>query len=129
MKRRSMTMARRPLRTWLVRVFAAMTLMAAIGVGFGLSIPSAHAQEPAGSVTITSEPAGAGVLINGRRMGITPFDLSMADGSELTVSVEMDGFQAFTTTVTVKAGDTKKIHAVLGAAPVKAADSAAPPTE
>ncbi len=129
MKRRSKTLRRAPLKSGFIRMVMAMVFVMAQGVGFGSLLPIAQAQEPTGSVAISSEPAGARVIVNGRRMGVTPFDISMAGGSELAVSVEMDGYSTFTTTVTIKSGDVEKIHAVLETTPTEATNTPAPQTE
>ncbi len=129
MKRRLMTTRGTPVRTWFTRMLTASVLIVASAVGFGIPLSAAYAQEPAGSVIITSDPAGAHVTINGRRVGVTPFDISMGGGSELAVSVELDGYVTFTTHVKVKADGAETIHAALEASPAKATDTPTTPTE
>ena len=97
----------------LTHLLAAVVLLSAGLVSLASSDSTAQAQEANGTVVISSQPEGARIIVNGRRVGVTPFDLSMAGGSTLELTVELDGYQPFETSVEVKAGVEEKIHATL----------------
>lgn len=55
-------------------------------------------------VTITSEPAGAQVMVNGEARGATPLTTQLLAGNH-PVEVQLDGFKPWTTDVQVKANE------------------------
>ena len=55
-------------------------------------------------VTVTSEPVGALVSINGVPMGRTPLELSLEKGKSYNVSVSLDGYETGYATLTDKVG-------------------------
>jgi len=46
------------------------------------------------SVVVTSSPAGASILVNGKPRGITPKRISVSDQESLTISMRLDGYHA-----------------------------------
>jgi len=106
-------MAQRPVLAWVIRALVASIVVLGGLAGWALTSPEATAQEATGSVAITSEPAGARVIVNGRRVGVTPFDLTAAGGTVLVVSIEKDGYQPFEVTVEIAAGASEKVHAAM----------------
>lgn len=69
-----------------------------------------------GTLRVTSNPAGAQVLVNGTPRGVTPqwqpFEILLAPGS-YTVTVRLAGLQDYNTTVQVMAGGVQNVHADL----------------
>jgi hypothetical protein len=68
-----------------------------------------------GSVSVTSEPTGAPVLIDGVARGTTPLQIALAPGAH-DVQVG-SGPQARSQPVTVTAGSTSSLHLGLGSSP------------
>ena len=56
-----------------------------------------------GELHIVSEPAGASVLMAGQAVGVTPLVLSAVEAGEQQITLRLDGYEAFTTTVAVAA--------------------------
>jgi len=94
--------------TW---VLVILLLLLIAGGGFILyrmysEQPAPGPAKPAesGTLLIESEPEGAAVSINGKPEGETPVAVrNLPFGEELTVRLELDGYQAFITPVLVKA--------------------------
>jgi formylglycine-generating enzyme required for sulfatase activity len=57
-----------------------------------------------GVVTVTSEPAGAQLLVNGEPRGVTPLKAEIMAGAH-PVELRMDGFKPWTTDIQVKANE------------------------
>jgi hypothetical protein len=53
---------------------------------------------------VDSRPSGARVLLNGRARGTTPLTLDSLAPGDYEVTLQLSGYQPFTTTVTVSAG-------------------------
>ncbi|MFA4848974.1 MAG: PEGA domain-containing protein [Methanoregula sp.] len=70
----------------------------------------------AGSLAITSVPAGASVLVDGGNSGITPVTVSNLTGGNHTVAVSMTGYMPLQEVVTVIPGQTLPVN--LGLSPV-----------
>jgi hypothetical protein len=66
-----------------------------------------------GSLVVDSRPAGATVLLDGRRVGVTPLTLSAIAPGSHTVRLEHVGYRTVTTTVEVKAGQRARVAARL----------------
>lgn len=75
-----------------------------------------------GSVTITSEPAGASVSIDGVTRGKTPVSLSLASGAH---RVDVGGSVVRTQTVNVTRGGEASVHVELRPEPVPATEAMA----
>jgi hypothetical protein len=65
------------------------------------------------SLTVTSQPLQANVLINGQIVGITPIDNLTLEKSEFTVDVIMKGYKPFSQSVSLSPGQKAYIHAEL----------------
>ena len=64
-------------------------------------------------LTITSDPGGAEVMINGEAAGVTPIDkLHVRDGV-MQVRMEMEGYMPFETEVDLQVGQKGAVHAQL----------------
>jgi membrane protease subunit (stomatin/prohibitin family) len=66
------------------------------------------------SVTVTSEPAGADIEVDGSYEGNTPSQLSLAP-AEYIIRVARAGFKPWERRVIIKAGTAKTFHAILDA--------------
>lgn len=66
-----------------------------------------------GSVYADSRPRGARVLVDGRLVGTTPMRLPDLTAGRRTVRIEMDGYRAVTTTVTVTGGRESRVAVTL----------------
>jgi hypothetical protein len=65
-----------------------------------------------GSVSVASQPAGAQVVIDGRPVGVTPFQSGMRAGSHV-VRVELDGYSRWSASVQVITAQTLSLLANL----------------
>ncbi|MFL6578613.1 MAG: PEGA domain-containing protein [Povalibacter sp.] len=63
------------------------------------------------NVTVTSEPAGAHVLIGGEDRGVTPLTTEVLAGNQ-PVELRMEGFKSWTTDVQVKANEPMTVGPV-----------------
>ncbi|MCC7495897.1 MAG: PEGA domain-containing protein [Fimbriimonadaceae bacterium] len=73
-----------------------------------------EAPKPANSqgkpqLTITSEPTGAEIEINGEYIGSTPTTATVNDGA-LVITIKKPGFQPWQRTVKVAGGDKRTVH-------------------
>jgi hypothetical protein len=66
-----------------------------------------------GSLVVDSRPAGAAVLVDGRRVGVTPLTLKAIAPGAHTVRLEHAGYRTVTTTIEVKAGERARVAARL----------------
>ena len=64
-----------------------------------------------GAISVTSNPAGADILMNEKLMGVTPAELTELKDGTYTISLKKDGYEEWKDTVTVKAGKTVLIKA------------------
>lgn len=64
-------------------------------------------------LTVDSRPIGAAVIIDGRRVGRTPLTIEQITEGEHLVELEMDGYQRWTSTVQVRAGQGNRVAASL----------------
>lgn len=69
------------------------------------------------SVQITSDPSGADVSINNIYMGITPLTAQNVQPGLSTVKISMAGYNPYTSTVQVTAGQALQINAALSPIP------------
>ena len=63
-----------------------------------------------GEVYFVSEPAGATVLLAGQRVGVTPFVLSELQPGRRQVTMRLDGYKDFTTTVRVVVQERRSVN-------------------
>ncbi|MEI6263444.1 MAG: PEGA domain-containing protein, partial [Deltaproteobacteria bacterium] len=64
-----------------------------------------------GAISVTSNPAGADILMNEKLMGVTPAELTELKDGTHTISLKKAGYEEWKDTVTVKAGKTVLIKA------------------
>jgi serine/threonine protein kinase len=86
--------------------------------GASVSAIGASADGPAdkigsGGLNVQSRPPGARVFVNDRIAGSTPIAISGLPAGPATVRIEMDGYQPWTTTVSVSAGGQTRVAASL----------------
>jgi len=74
--------------------------------------PSDSASKPEPQLTITSDPAGAEIEIDGEFIGNTPTTVMRKEGS-VTVNVKKVGFQPWQRTLKLNPGDKRALHAEL----------------
>ncbi len=83
-----------------------------IAVPLQVNNPSVDRGTFFGSVSITSQPAGAQVVIDGRLVGVTPFQSEVRAGSHV-VRVELDGYSRWSAPVQVITAQTLSLLANL----------------
>ena len=66
-----------------------------------------------GSLTVTSEPSGAEVYLDGDYVGTTPLENYKLSTGEHEVKVKKSGYATFTKTITIKPGETTSMKATL----------------
>jgi formylglycine-generating enzyme required for sulfatase activity len=66
-----------------------------------------------GSLSVTSDPTGATVTVNGVFRGTAPLDLDFAPGTTNQVTVSMAGRSTFATTIEISSGRRSEVRAVL----------------
>jgi len=64
-----------------------------------------------GAISVTSNPAGADILMNEKLMGVTPVELAELNDGTYTISLKKAGYEEWKDTATVKAGKTVLIKA------------------
>ncbi|MEO8678974.1 MAG: PEGA domain-containing protein [Vicinamibacterales bacterium] len=80
------------------------------GGGKPLGLPAAM-----GSITVDSRPPGANVTVDGKLIGVTPVTLDAISAGEHVVTIILKGYQPFSTTVRVVAGERARAAASLSA--------------
>jgi hypothetical protein len=83
-------------------------------------ITAGIAQQPSGSMEITSAPAGATVMVNDIQRGITPLSLPDLPAGTYRVTFSHEGYSVFTTPVNVEAGRISEVAATLEPLPAPA---------
>src|SRR5688572_5852488 len=102
-------------REMLMAVLALVVVGEGGYIAYSMLRTRAAVQPKTGSVTVTSEPVGAPVLIDGAPRGATPFTAQIASG---THRIEVGGgAQAHSRYVTVTRGGDVSMHVGLTAAP------------
>jgi serine/threonine protein kinase len=66
-----------------------------------------------GRIRVESRPSGAQVFVNDRLVGSTPFSMPEVLAGPVTVRIEFDGYQPWTTTVRVNDGEQARVAASL----------------
>jgi hypothetical protein len=77
------------------------------GTGSPTLTPSAQTRGY-GSLSITTNPAGALVYVDGSMMGVTPTTIPMLAEGPHSITLVMDGYQDLKTTITINAGTTSE---------------------
>lgn len=72
-----------------------------------------EAPTPVGSIQITSEPAGAEVVVNGSPQGQTPLTLDELSPGSREVELQMEGYEPWSETVDVEANTTTEVEGTL----------------
>jgi hypothetical protein len=79
-----------------------------------------------GRLVVTSEPAGAGVFLDGKDAGVTPWENARLKPGVHALACEKAGFDAVEKQITVSEGKSDSLSVILQPKPAaKAADSAA----
>lgn len=68
--------------------------------------------EPIGYLTINSKPSGAKIVLDNNIYGVTPFTQSVTAGKH-NVKIQLDGFKAWQSDITIKADEEKLVNASL----------------
>ncbi len=68
---------------------------------------------PVGSLQINSEPSGAAVSLDGQAIGVTPVTLTDVAVGTQAVTLSLEGYADYTTTVTVAAQNRTSVNGVL----------------
>src|SRR5437016_1611747 len=89
-------------KTGIVRL--SLLLVAAVIVG--ILIPRGDVVSPDSQLTVTTDPAGATVFVNGRLAGPTPLVLPGLKAGAYSVRIERENFVPVTRTVLLQHGDT-----------------------
>lgn len=113
----SLPLAKRPLwRDIILALLAVVVLTQAGFIAFWMLSDRAAAASPeTGSVTVTSEPSGSPVTIDGTERGATPLTLTLSAGSH---SIDVGaGSQLRRQTMNVTRGGQASMHVALAAAP------------
>jgi hypothetical protein len=80
-------------------------------------VPSAGAAargaKAAASLRVESRPPGANVLVDDRLVGKTPLQVGDLGPGEHAVRLELDGYSAWTASVNLKAGESRRLAASL----------------
>ena len=64
-------------------------------------------------LVVSSHPAGADVLLDGRRMGKTPLSLRNVTPGSRRIQLVMEAHETFATEINARAGETKTVHGEL----------------
>jgi PEGA domain len=68
---------------------------------------------PSGSLSVTTSPSGANILIDGVQRGISPATIPGLLAGSHTVMLKLDGYQDFSAPVTISAGQTRTLTTTL----------------
>ena len=66
-----------------------------------------------GTISVTSDPAGAEVLVNGIARGKSPCRVDRIPGGSVTLEIKADGFQPHTRDVSLSAGEVQAVEVQL----------------
>lgn len=79
-----------------------------------------------GRLTITSEPSGAGILVDGEMTGTTPLELADISPGNHTLGIQKDGYQPVIENITVRENETATVGRTL--VPLTTSPSTVPAT-
>jgi len=74
-------------------------------------------QSSSAKLTLSSNPSGANVILNGIAMGMTPCELGRIPSGESVIEVTYAGYQPFKRTMTLQAGQEEELDVVLQPVP------------
>ena len=100
------------MRIFLIRLVTIAVLGMALSAGWG-ALNLVQADEAATTIAVKSEPAGAALIVNGRRMGMTPIELTLSATSTIEITVEKEGFEAFHKSLSPAPGERVVVDATL----------------
>jgi tetratricopeptide (TPR) repeat protein len=83
----------------------------------------AYSPSLSGRLTVISSPEGATIVVDGEKMGVTPREIAGLPSGQHTISVERDGYESAKNTLTLEAGQDRKISVKLVEATAEPADS------
>ena len=66
-----------------------------------------------GLISVITHPAGADVLVNGVRAGITPYMMKKIQRGKSNIEVQMNGYEGVSEVVDIEAGDEKELKFTL----------------
>jgi formylglycine-generating enzyme required for sulfatase activity len=89
-------------------------------------LPPLHLEPAGGRLRITSEPAGASVLVGGQYRGLTPLELELPPGRAQRIELRKSGFERAARSVTVASGAEERWSATLEPLAGEAPPAAAP---
>lgn len=69
-----------------------------------------YTEEPKGSISITSDPSGASVYLDGTHKGTTPISLDNVDSGSHTIELTKSGYESKTLAVSLSAGGAENIR-------------------
>jgi hypothetical protein len=75
--------------------------------------PAGPAASPAARLRIESRPAGARVFVDGKLVGITPLEIGDVPVGQRGVSLQLEGYQRWSTSVEVVEGEQHRVAASL----------------
>jgi serine/threonine protein kinase len=75
--------------------------------------PAEKPAAEAGTLVVESRPAGAAVLVDGRRVGTTPLDIGDVRAGNHAIRIERDGYRTWAASVTVAGGEQHRVTASL----------------
>jgi hypothetical protein len=81
---------------------------------------------PSGALSISSDPAGAGVLVDGEMKGATPLELENVSPGNHTIAIVKDGYQPVIEKTTVEENETTTVGRTLE--PLTSPPATIPPT-
>jgi formylglycine-generating enzyme required for sulfatase activity len=81
--------------------------------GLALSLAPVSLEQADATVTVTSQPQGAGVTVNGRFMGQTPLELDLKSAQRHNLQIILNGYATFNRSLQLKRGDIRSVHADL----------------
>lgn len=80
-------------------------------------IPTTTPVPGTGSIAVSSNPAGAQVLLDGNYVGITPLTIPSVQPGSHTIILKMNGYADWESTQTVQSGQVTQVSATLSPAP------------
>src|SRR3989339_473885 len=101
----------------LVLLFAGANSLHGQQTRSGLALDKAASSAPVarGSLKVFSEPAGAEILLNTKAMGITPLKIINIDAGEYKLSLRLQGFTPYETSIKILANETQNLSLALKA--------------
>jgi len=76
-------------------------------------VPLLPCKITSGKLTVDSTPSGAGVYLNGIYTGVTPLELSNLTPGTYEVKITLNGYENYTTSVTLAPGERKVLNVTL----------------